>query len=739
MVLNGIQPPENMQQTATASPPGTISTSIPIPFGGRAALALHRRSSVIGPAHTTYPQIQNSAFSLSGLCNNVPQRSAGSFNMVHPLILTQLMGSQTSTPSTKVPHDDDNDVLVSCSGKPPADVRMSSSSSSSSPSFLSNFINTDSSWELHQPLHTYPTSLSQYSTDHLQSCELLLQPRKRPVVTTLAFTSACASNITRIGSAESMSTASSGWTTDKGWWTQFSQLASEHQLSGKQPGDVSKITISQREKLPESMSSLDLPTDYESTPSLDIDRGLCLAEEEYGSLAYCLQGDFWAHPEGTLCDCTETLFEQEDVSSMHIDDMIFDIPMLSAPSSATNMKVTGAKLVVDQAAKKHSDCIMTSSLVDLVIRDGVEDCGFGKSPSPAAQADGSSGEWRASSTTSMRADEPFNQVNARRMMPEMVAHTKSATTSTQPSTSSSECNIQRGRPSLVRSCSLNVMPLTNQYNEVEQDSSLLRASGLLSDMGLVQSRKRSFSASELNSDYDQPELLVRKSGDNIHAGNKMQLSPTDHVLKQQAMVQQQGDDKNRIPQGQIIDEITVGQYARNIMLAKKESSLVQMGTSCEEVPICMRKELLEGKSNVCGISDYEVLEGGNSVCGRKHNHKQEGNMNVSKQQGRRRRHGTATDPQSIAARSRREKFSEKIRMLQSLVPNGERLDTVSMLGQTLEYIRFLQHQVWELYHGSPPSTSSTITNSTTSDNIWKQFMQGSHASHDVATSTTTSP
>lgn len=64
----------------------------------------------------------------------------------------------------------------------------------------------------------------------------------------------------------------------------------------------------------------------------------------------------------------------------------------------------------------------------------------------------------------------------------------------------------------------------------------------------------------------------------------------------------------------------------------------------------------------------------------------------------RRRHGTATDPQSIAARTRREKFTDRIRILQSLVPNGERLDTVHMLSQTFEYVRFLQHKVWDLYN-----------------------------------------
>ncbi|MCO5592396.1 hypothetical protein L7F22_046399 [Adiantum nelumboides] len=82
----------------------------------------------------------------------------------------------------------------------------------------------------------------------------------------------------------------------------------------------------------------------------------------------------------------------------------------------------------------------------------------------------------------------------------------------------------------------------------------------------------------------------------------------------------------------------------------------------------------------------------------------------------RRRHGTAMDPQSIAARTRREKFSDRIRILQSLVPNGERLDTVSMLGQTLEYVRFLQHQVWQLYHGMDPASDIKSEK-------WKDFLE----------------
>lgn len=82
----------------------------------------------------------------------------------------------------------------------------------------------------------------------------------------------------------------------------------------------------------------------------------------------------------------------------------------------------------------------------------------------------------------------------------------------------------------------------------------------------------------------------------------------------------------------------------------------------------------------------------------------------------RRRHGTATDPQSIAARTRREKFTDRIRILQSLVPNGERLDTVHMLSQTFEYVRFLQHKVWDLYNGKDSIAQVRCEK-------WKEFVE----------------
>ncbi|KAF8410210.1 hypothetical protein HHK36_002732 [Tetracentron sinense] len=63
--------------------------------------------------------------------------------------------------------------------------------------------------------------------------------------------------------------------------------------------------------------------------------------------------------------------------------------------------------------------------------------------------------------------------------------------------------------------------------------------------------------------------------------------------------------------------------------------------------------------------------------------------------------GSATDPQSLYARKRRERINERLRILQNLVPNGTKAGTVlhdtvdisTMLEEAVQYVKFLQLQI----------------------------------------------
>lgn len=57
-------------------------------------------------------------------------------------------------------------------------------------------------------------------------------------------------------------------------------------------------------------------------------------------------------------------------------------------------------------------------------------------------------------------------------------------------------------------------------------------------------------------------------------------------------------------------------------------------------------------------------------------------------------------PEPFYLQNRRERISERLRTLQELVPNGTKVDLVTMLEKAISYVKFLQLQVKVLHRTS---------------------------------------
>lgn len=123
----------------------------------------------------------------------------------------------------------------------------------------------------------------------------------------------------------------------------------------------------------------------------------------------------------------------------------------------------------------------------------------------------------------------------------------------------------------------------------------------------------------------------------------------------------------------------------------------------------MDNYILYGNNNI--NPSYNYCANNNEM---QHLEKKKKKKNVKKQTCGSKEVKLSTDPQSVAARERRHRISERFKILQSLVPGGSKLDTVSMLEEAIVYIKFLKTQLWWLIHyhtHQSHNISSNINNS----------------------------
>ncbi|KAL1342799.1 hypothetical protein HN51_029303 [Arachis hypogaea] len=97
-----------------------------------------------------------------------------------------------------------------------------------------------------------------------------------------------------------------------------------------------------------------------------------------------------------------------------------------------------------------------------------------------------------------------------------------------------------------------------------------------------------------------------------------------------------------------------------------------LSCSCSEDDLDTCRELNEGESSSLSLKNSKGLQ-----------------LNGKSRSSR----GSATDPQSIYARRRRERINERLRILQNLVPNGTKVDISTMLEEAVQYVKFLQLQI----------------------------------------------
>ncbi|KAK4340161.1 hypothetical protein RND71_041623 [Anisodus tanguticus] len=162
---------------------------------------------------------------------------------------------------------------------------------------------------------------------------------------------------------------------------------------------------------------------------------------------------------------------------------------------------------------------------------------------------------------------------------------------------------------------------------------------------------------QLGREYDQMQVPEQSES----SKKRSRLSP-DHVPKSKRSVKPKKNMKS------VADDETGNKENNNNVLHRQSSF------SC----------FSEDESNVSNYDLYGLALSDNSKGV---------SVPLSSNGKSRANRGSATDPQSLYARKRRDGINKRLRILQTLVPNGTKVDISTMLEEAVQYVKFLQLQI----------------------------------------------
>ncbi|KAL0795611.1 hypothetical protein Bca101_066988 [Brassica carinata] len=204
-----------------------------------------------------------------------------------------------------------------------------------------------------------------------------------------------------------------------------------------------------------------------------------------------------------------------------------------------------------------------------------------------------------------------------------------------------------------------------------------------------------YSSSKEERPRDEMLGLASLYNDHLHHHQNNVLSSDHHALLNPDMFPF-GAMTGGNPPTMLEDSWDQNQFQETATLKRKlhnVENLHNTNSNCDvtrqELVKAKKKQRVSQESNTVDESNTNWIDGQSQS-----NSSDDEKASVTSAKGKTRAtKGTATDPQSLYARKRREKINERLKTLQNLVPNGTKVDISTMLEEAVHYVKFLQLQI----------------------------------------------